>query len=110
LTQTVWHGRFSNLDFTLNKYEMLCEAVARSKYTTMTLADYLKLGHDKNSPIIIMRHDIDRSPQRALDVAKVEHKYNIHASYYFRPQRGTYIPSIIDEVASRESPQIQRGK
>jgi hypothetical protein len=67
----------------------------------MTLADYLQSGHEKrNSPIIIMRHDIDREPKRALDVAKVEHKYEIHATYYFRAQRRTYIPSIINKVAS----------
>jgi len=89
------------MDFTLNKYESLCQAVAKSKYVSMTLANYIQLRHKKrNSPIIIMRHDIDRAPKRALDVAEVEYKYNIHATYYFRVQKRVCITDIMDKVAS----------
>jgi hypothetical protein len=89
------------VDFTLNKYEKLCQTAAVSKYTSITIADYLQLDQGIiNRPYIVMRHDIDRSPQRALDTARVEHKYGISSTYYFRTQRGTYIPDIIDEIAS----------
>lgn len=80
---------------------MLCEAVARSKYSTVTLADYLKLNNEKNTKsYIILRHDIDRSPKRALDVARVEHRYGIRATYYIRTKKATFIPAIIDGIAS----------
>lgn len=66
----------------------------------MNLADYLQLYKDIYKPVIIMRHDIDRSPQRALDVARIENRYNITATYYFRKRKMTYVTHIIDEIAS----------
>jgi len=91
----------SRLDFTCDKYQELCQAVSTSKYTAITLAGYLKLNHDRNSrPYVIMRHDIDRSPRRALDAAVIEHRHGIPATYYFRNQKGTYVPDIVDKIAS----------
>jgi len=39
----------SNLDFTLLKYKKLCEAIAASKYTGITLADYLRLEEERRN-------------------------------------------------------------
>lgn len=88
------------MDFTLDKYAALCETIAESRYCSITLADYLKQAKKDSQPYIILRHDIDRSPQRALDAARVEHRYNIRATYYFRFQRATYVPDILDEIFS----------
>ena len=100
LIHNLWHRVLPNLDFTLNKYDMLCNTIARSKYTAMTLVDYLQSANDINRPVIIVRHDIDRSARQALNVARIEYKHNICASYYFRLTRRTYMPDIIDKVAS----------
>ena len=92
---------YTHLDFTLSKYEELCQAITASKYSTTTLVEYLQMIPEKRrESYIIMRHDIDRSPKRALEVARVERKYAIKATYYFRAQRATFIPNIIDEIAS----------
>lgn len=91
----------SRLDFTCGKYEELCRTIAASRYSAVTLAGYLRLNHDRNSkPYIIMRHDIDRSPRRALDAALIEHRHGIAATYYFRNQKGTYVPDLLDKIAS----------
>ena len=101
LNNNIFTKTFTHLDFTLSKYEELCQAVGTSKYSTATLAEYLQLIPEKRrKPYIIMRHDIDRSPKQALDVARVEQKYAIKATYYFRAQRATFVPNIIDEIAS----------
>jgi hypothetical protein len=92
-------NNFSNWDYTLDKYDKLCNAIVLSKYTCVPVASYLQL-EPKNKSYIIMRHDIDRTPQRALEIAKVEHKYNISGTYYFRAQRGTYAPDIMDKIVS----------
>lgn len=92
---------FSNLDFTLNRYEKLCRTIVESKYISLTLGDYLKSRvEETGNPSIIMRHDIDRSPRCALRVAKIEHKYGIFGTYYFRDRRHTFVPAILDEIAS----------
>lgn len=91
----------SNLDFTLHKYEELCRTIARSKYACLRLVDYLQLAHKHgDKPYIIMRHDIDRVPRRALDIAQAEHSYGIRATYYFRDRKDTYVTGIMDRVAS----------
>jgi hypothetical protein len=88
------------LDFTVDKYTELCRTIRNSKYSCLTLAEYLKVqpGAPGRS-YLILRHDIDRSPLRALEVARVESQYNLKATYYFRVQKATYVPEIIDQIA-----------
>lgn len=38
------------------------------------------IGHDKN--FIVLKHDVEANPQKALTLAKIEHNYNIQATYY----------------------------
>ena len=47
-----------------------------------------------------MRHDVDENARRALDMARVEHRYGIQATYYFRMKNKVYVPDIIDQIAS----------
>ena len=90
----------SNRDFTLGKYEQLCEAIACSKYTNITFEEYLNHNVESNLPYIILRHDIDVNASNALDVAQVEYKYGLRATYYFRTIKKTYVPTTIDRIAS----------
>ncbi len=85
------------MDFTWAKYEHLCEAIVESPYETTTLAGYLK--NPCEGAALIIRHDVDRSPGRALDMARIEHDFGIRATYYFRANRGTYVPRLLDEIA-----------
>lgn len=91
----------AGLDFTLGKYEQLCRAIAGSKYAPVTLSEYLGSGCRENGTRhIIMRHDIDRTPKRALGTAEIERTYRIPATYYFRYRRSTYVPEIMNSIAS----------
>ncbi len=93
--------RMSALDFTLKKYEELCDVISRSTYRPVTLREYLRSGRDERGvAYAILRHDVDRTPRRALDTAEIEHRYNIRATYYFRARRGAYVPEIIDKIAA----------
>lgn len=91
-------GVFSRLDFTIPRYRALCETAATSKYRVVTMREYFETLADPR-PRLIMRHDIDRSPGRALEMALVENKHNIRATYYFRARRETFVPKIIDRIA-----------
>jgi hypothetical protein len=37
----------------------------------------------KDRPYLILRHDVDASPQLALDMARLEHKLGIKSTYFF---------------------------
>lgn len=79
---------------------MLCKAIQNSRYKNVTIKEYLELdGKDKES-FILVRHDIDRCAKRALDTAIVENQHKIKATYYFRMRKDSYVPEIMDKIAS----------
>ncbi len=100
MTERTVRSAFADLDFTLGKYERLCRAVASSRYTPVTMTAYLALGNEETArPHVIMRHDIDRAPQRAVGTAEVERACGIKATYYFRYRNETYVPALLDKIA-----------
>lgn len=86
-------------DFTLNKYQELCEVIKNSGYSTMTFKEYLEKDQGMDF-IILIRHDIDENIRYALDMAKVEAEHNIKATYYFRMKKNVFKPEIIDKISS----------
>lgn len=96
---TKTHSPKAGLDFTLVKYAELCRTVAGSSYKAVTLADYLAMPRQAKNRYLIMRHDVDRMPARALGTAEVEHRHNIRATYYFRQQKNVYVPEIMDRIS-----------
>lgn len=70
-------------DFSLEMYEEICKALQSHK--TVTVQKYL--SEKPQSPCIVLRHDVDRSVRNALTMAKLESRYGIHSTYYFRYPR-----------------------
>ncbi len=89
-----------NLDFTLAKYEELCSAIVQSGYDAVSVKDYLSrsqvsgcriqserqrsLSLQPGEKVVILRHDVDRKPEKALKMAYMERQFDIQATYYFR--------------------------
>jgi len=46
-----------------------------------------------------VRHDVDRKPENALKMAKLEDDLGVTSTYYFRMQKGVFKPEIIKEIA-----------
>lgn len=88
-----------NRDFTLKKYEKLCEAVIASRYNNVTFKEYFE-QENTDGGFILIRHDIDANAKFALDMAKVEYDYGIRGTYYFRTIKKVYVPDIIARIAS----------
>ncbi len=86
-----------NLDFTLAKYRELCQCAVLSGYMIKTVAAYLQ-DADVDKNILIMRHDVDRSPAKALRMAKLEYSLGIKTTYYFR-KSGFARQDIIKAIA-----------
>jgi len=87
-----------SFDFTLDKYRQLCEAIINAQYTVLTVEACLTR---RNPPqkFIVLRHDVDRNPDRALQMAIIENRFGIKASYYFRYDKKVFQPYIVSEIA-----------
>ncbi|WP_052747707.1 polysaccharide deacetylase family protein [Geoglobus ahangari] len=81
----------------MDKYRELCAAVM-DRYSPVTVKDFL-LGRKKYSKVAIMRHDVDRNPEKALEMAKLEAEMGISSTYYFRVKPKVFIPEIITEIS-----------
>ncbi|WP_440945516.1 polysaccharide deacetylase family protein [Methanosarcina sp. T3] len=84
-------------DFTSHKFLRLCEAIS-SNYPTITMAEYMEKEHPEC--FVLMRHDIDRMPERALVTARIEHELGIKSTYYFRTVKNVLKPEIIKQIKS----------
>ena len=82
-------------DFTLKKYQELIEAIRSTGYKTTPVHDYLVSPEGR---CIILRHDVDRSVDRNLAMARLEAEYGVRSTYYFRHVEDVFIPSAIEEV------------
>ena len=85
-------------DFTLDMYAGLCATALAAGYVPMTVRQYLR---DASRParVMIMRHDIDRWPRRALAMAEIEARHGVLATYYVRMTRHVFRPPVIRRLA-----------
>lgn len=54
--------------------------------------------HTSSRRIVLLRHDVDKNPENALRVARMEHKLGIHGTYYFRIHPSVFKKEIIREI------------
>jgi len=86
-------------DFTLDMYAGLCATALAAGYVPMTVRRYLE-GDALPPRVLIMRHDIDRWPRRALAMAEREAALGIAATYYVRMTRHAFRPTIVRRLAA----------
>jgi len=88
-----------SLDFTIEKYTDLCEAIAFSGYTPLTVRAYLETK-DLPPRLVVVRHDVDASPRNEPKIALVESDFGIRATYYFRYKASIFKPDVMREIAA----------
>jgi len=84
-------------DFTLDTYRDLCNAILTSGYSAITVEDYLTKSRERDK-ITILRHDVDKMPKNALEMAKIEKEFGIRSTYYFRTTKNVFKPDLIKQV------------
>jgi len=84
-------------DFTLGSYERLIELFLDKGIPVFGVANWIREGRSDG---VLLRHDVDRKPHRALSMAKLEASNGIQSTYYFRVVGSSWNPMIIKEVAS----------
>lgn len=92
------------MDFTLSKYQQLLIALQQQGYQFITFEQYCDYEHDKydiQGRWIIMRHDVESSPENSLAFAKIEYELGITTSYYFRVVPESNQPQYIRAIADR---------
>ncbi len=83
-------------DFTLKTYKKLLQALLANGYSFQTFQDFIQKPEDKT---VIFRHDVDRLPENALVIAKIEKEAGVKASYYFRVVKESYDEDVIRQIA-----------
>ncbi len=84
------------MDFTLNIYKDLLEALLRQGFVFQPFSEFMQTPESRK---IILRHDVDRLPENALETARLEHGLGISASYYFRAVPESWDEAIIQEIS-----------
>ncbi|VVB85540.1 Uncharacterised protein [uncultured archaeon] len=86
------------MDFTLIKYNKLCKTIATSDYNYLTVHDFLLKSNYNRA--LILRHDVDRKPIRALKMAQIENQHGMRSTYYFRIVKEVFRPEIIKQIVA----------
>lgn len=84
-------------DFTLERYDRLCEKIVDRGYRVLTVDDYVGRSHETD--YVILRHDVDSRPGMALKMAHLESRIGICSTYYFRFTKSIFNPRIIREIS-----------
>lgn len=88
-------------DFTLATYDRLCAALAAAGYRSLGMADYLsRAATARPESFVLLRHDVESSVRRALEMAEVERRHGLTATYFFRIKRSVFRPAAIRALAA----------
>ena len=86
-------------DFTFETYGELLDAGLRAGYTFLTVREYLSTDReDLPDRFVALRHDVDRKPENALSMARIEADRGVSSTYYFRTIEKTFRPELIGEI------------
>lgn len=92
-------------DFTYTAYRQLLQALKAGGYEAITFERYIRkvrLGEGPELPqrLVILRHDVDKMPWNALDMARIEREEGMDASYFYRVVPYAYDPEVIRQVTA----------
>ena len=84
-----WHpyGSITNLankktnDFSYDSYKEILNNFKNKKYKFQKFGDYKKVK--KNNPNIFLRHDIDITLDKVIQIARIETEIGVHSTFFF---------------------------
>ena len=86
-------------DFTLKAYRRYIQAIKASFSYLLRFDEYF-LSDPKPNRFCLIRHDVDRKPKNALEMAQLENEVGINATYYFRAKPKVFNLDVIKEIKS----------
>lgn len=85
-------------DFTLETYRQYVMAI-QSSYSHIIRFDEYFEAWPRPEVFCMIRHDVDRKPKNALNMARLEYELGIRSTYYFRTTPQVFKPDMIRQVA-----------
>ncbi len=83
-------------DFTLQKYALLIQFLQDIDLPVFGVQNWHSVDPNRG---VLIRHDVDRKPMNALEMAKFEEQHGIKTTYYFRVVGSAYNSKVIKSVA-----------
>lgn len=84
-------------DFTPTIYRTLLISLQRAGYAFITFEEYCE--NRISDKYVILRHDVDKKPEKSLVLAKIEAELGIKSTYYFRIVPESNQPEYIKSIA-----------
>jgi hypothetical protein len=84
-------------DFTKNTYLHLLIALQKQGFSFQSVNAFLERPIEK---VVVLRHDVDLSPENSLQTAKIEQNLGIKGTYYFRILPLSWDEEIIKQIAA----------
>jgi aminoglycoside N3'-acetyltransferase len=86
-------------EFTFERYGALLDAGLEAGYAFLTLREYLSTDRESlPERFIVLRHDVDRKPENAASMARIEADRDVPSTYYFRTIEKTFQPELIQGI------------
>jgi hypothetical protein len=85
------------MDFTIKKYKELLTELCRSGYSFQTFNEFITKPLEK---VVVLRHDVDRSPLSSMKFAVIQNRLGIRGSYYFRVVAKSFDADIIQKISA----------
>ena len=79
----------NHCDFSLNHYREILETAQNSGYDFLMFDE---LGSANSNRFCLLRHDIDYTPEKALEFGRIEANLGIRSTYFFQVAAWTYNP------------------
>jgi hypothetical protein len=84
-------------DFTIERFEQLLRSLLKAGYKILSFRDYLSL-QQRPDRFVVLRHDVDSKPLKALQLAELESRFNIAGTYYFRSTKDVFNTDVIHRI------------
>lgn len=86
-------------DFTYEAYAALLDDLRHRDGPVLTVREYLEAASVPEGAVVL-RHDVDRKPENALDHARLEADRGLSSTYYVRTEPGAFDPDVIRDIAA----------
>ena len=83
------------MDFSINIFEELLKGLLYHGYSFYKIKDYQNINSLKS---VLLRHDVDKLPNNALNLAQIENSLNIKGTYYFRMTSESYDIELMRKI------------
>ncbi len=84
-------------DFTLVAYTKYIDLLLKSELPIYLFRELMCLDKQPKT-FCLIRHDVDRKPKNALNMARIEADKGVKSTYYFRTKSSTFKPEIIKSI------------